>query len=81
MALFLAIANKAVVNILVSLDMDMFSFFFEEIQRSSCWIIWQMSVPLKCCSVLCFCQQCVRSSFCSISLPTLFVHAMQRLGS
>ena len=39
MVLFLAIGNKAVVNILVSLDMDMFSFF-EKIQRSSCWVIW-----------------------------------------
>lgn len=40
MVLFLAIANKAVVNILVSLDMDMCSFFLEKIQRSSCWVIW-----------------------------------------
>ena len=40
MVLFSAIANKAVVNILVSLDMHMFSFFLEKIQRSSCWVIW-----------------------------------------
>ena len=40
MVLFLAIGNKAVVNIPVSLDTNMFSFFLEKIQRSSCWVMW-----------------------------------------